>query len=123
VITALHDTLNSKLTIVRLFTSVTNPYICLALCFEPFLNLRGKIEKTLYYTCFCKTAYKRYDLSYYKSYDTSVRLSYQQSSGCFASTRAGEIVQILVCHPAFYEEHDTSEEDCCLTCGLINIRQ
>jgi hypothetical protein len=27
VITALHDTLNSELTIVRLFTSVTNPYI------------------------------------------------------------------------------------------------
>jgi hypothetical protein len=61
--------------------------------------------------------------TYYRSYDTSVRLSFQQSSGCFASTRAGEIVQILVCHPAFYEEHDTSEEDCCLTCGLINIRQ
>jgi hypothetical protein len=54
VITALRDTLNSKLTIVRLFTSVTNPYICLALCFEPFLNLRGKIEKIMYYTCFCK---------------------------------------------------------------------
>jgi hypothetical protein len=28
VIGALHDTLNSKLTIVPLFTSVTNPYIC-----------------------------------------------------------------------------------------------
>jgi hypothetical protein len=41
----------------------------------------------------------------------------------FCLHRAGEIVQILVYHPAFYEEHDTSEEDCCLTCGLINIRQ
>jgi hypothetical protein len=27
--------------------------VILALCFEPFLNLRGKIEKILYYTRFC----------------------------------------------------------------------
>jgi hypothetical protein len=58
VITALHDILNSKLTIIRLFTSVTNPYmylpniIFLGLCFELFLNLRSKIEKILYYTRF-----------------------------------------------------------------------
>jgi hypothetical protein len=50
VIAALHDTLNSKLTIVRLFTSVYQPLylpniIFLALCFQLFLNLRGKIEK------------------------------------------------------------------------------
>jgi hypothetical protein len=45
----LRDTLKSKLTIVRLFTSVTNPYIIfLALCFEFFFNLTGKIEKILY---------------------------------------------------------------------------
>jgi hypothetical protein len=43
--------------------------------------------------------------------------------GCFASTRAGEIVQILVCHLAFYEKYDTSEEGCSLNCGLISMRQ
>jgi hypothetical protein len=58
VITALHDTINSKLAIVRLVTSVTNPLflpniIFLALCFELFFFLNGgKLEKILYYTRF-----------------------------------------------------------------------
>jgi hypothetical protein len=58
VITAFHDTLNSKLTIVRLYQRYQPLYlqniIFLALCFELFLNLRGKIEKILYYTCFIR---------------------------------------------------------------------
>jgi hypothetical protein len=55
VITALHDTLNSKLAIIRVVTSVRNPLylpniIAVALCFLLFLNLKFKIG----------TKYKKY---------------------------------------------------------------
>jgi hypothetical protein len=62
VITALDDTLNSKLTssIYQRYQPLYLPNIIfLALCFELFLNLRGKIEKNivlyLFYKPFCLT--------------------------------------------------------------------
>jgi hypothetical protein len=45
------DTLNSKRTIVYL---PALPTLILALCFELFLDLRGKVEKILYYTPFLR---------------------------------------------------------------------
>jgi hypothetical protein len=60
VITALHDTLNSKLAIVRLVSSVTNPLyllniIFLALCLELFKNLKwGQNRKNIVLHSFCK---------------------------------------------------------------------
>jgi hypothetical protein len=61
VITVLHDTLNSKLTIVRLFTSVMYlpNIIFLALCFELFFKFKGQNRKNnvlySFYKPFCRT--------------------------------------------------------------------
>jgi hypothetical protein len=94
--TAFHDTLNPEITIVRLFTSVTNPYIWqihiifLVLEFRTLFKFKGQNRKKIvlysFYKSFCRTCLLYNACDKMVSYKTRI-INYYFGKVIFASNR------------------------------------